>query len=163
MRRSYSGSLIRTIWIATTLCSGIAALSAGQVQMSKGEIVMNSACVSCHDTRPIEMQAMNNEGWAALVQSMIEKGAQVKKEDVPVLVEYLTQEHGPLPNGVGKEILLDVCTHCHDLHRIRETRLNRDEWEDLLVHMIGEGAELSDDDFPVLLNYLARNFRSTAP
>jgi hypothetical protein len=27
--------------------------------------------------------------------------------------------------------------------------------------MIGEGAELTDDDFPVLLNYLARNFRPT--
>jgi hypothetical protein len=27
------------------------------------------------------------------------------------------------------------------------------------VHMIGEGAPLSDDDFPILLNYLTRNFR----
>jgi hypothetical protein len=25
--------------------------------------------------------------------------------------------------------------------------------------MINEGAPLSDDDFPVLLNYLSRNFR----
>ena len=35
----------------------------------------------------------------------------------------------------------------------------REEWDDLLVHMINEGAELSDDDFNVLLGYLTRNFR----
>jgi hypothetical protein len=147
------------IWIAVTLCSAIAAFSAGQVQISKGEIVMNNACVSCHDIRPIQMQAMDKDGWTALIESMIEKGAKVQKDDIPVLVDYLTQEHGPLPNGAGKAIMLDVCTQCHDLHRIRETRLSREEWEDLLVHMINEGAPLSDDDFPVLLNYLSRNFR----
>jgi hypothetical protein len=149
------------IWIAVTFCSAIVAFSAGQVQMSRGEILMNNACVSCHDTRPIQMQAMDKDGWTALVESMIEKGAKLQKVEVPVLVEYLTEEHGPLPNGAGKAILLDVCTHCHDLHRVRDHGATREEWEDLLVHMIGEGAELSDDDFPVLLNYLARNFRPT--
>jgi cytochrome c5 len=147
------------MWIAGTLCSAIVAFSAGQQQMSKGEIIMNDACVACHDMRPINMQAMDLDNWTKLVESMVAKGAKVKKEDVPVLAEYLSHEHGPLPNGNGKAILLDVCTHCHDLHRVRESAYTRDEWDDLLTHMIGEGAELSDDDYPVLLNYLARNFR----
>jgi cytochrome c5 len=147
------------MWATATLCSTVVAFSAAQQEMSKGEIVMNLACVTCHDMRPIQMSANNLEGWTQLVQSMIEKGAQVKKEDIAPLAEFLTQEHGPLPNGAGRAILLDVCTRCHDLHRVRETQFSRAEWEDLLVHMIGEGAELSDDDFPVLLNYLARNFR----
>jgi hypothetical protein len=149
------------MWIAVTFCSAIAAFSAGQVQMSKGEILMNNACVSCHDVRPIQMQAMDKAGWNSLVESMIEKGAKLEKADIPVLVDYLSEEHGPLPNGSGRAILLDVCTRCHDLHRVRDHGATREEWEDLLVHMIGEGAELSDDDFPVLLNYLARNFRPT--
>lgn len=156
MKGNYGKTMI---WIAATMCSAMAAFSAGQQQMSKGEIVMNNSCVSCHDMRPIQMQARDKEGWNALVESMIQKGAQVKKEDVAPLVEFLTEEHGPLPNGSGKAILLDVCTRCHDLHRVREHGASREDWEDLLVHMIGEGAELSDDDFPVLLNYLARNFR----
>jgi len=147
------------MWIAGTLCSAMVAFSAGQQEMSKGEIIMNKACVACHDMRPIVTQAMDMDGWTKLVESMVAKGAQVKKEEVPVLAEYLTQEHGPLPNGAGKPIMLEVCTHCHDLHRIRESQYTSDEWEDLLVHMIGEGAQLSDDDFPVLLNYLARNFK----
>ena len=86
-------------------------------------------------------------------------GAQVKKEDLPVLVAYLTEQHGPLPDGAGKKIMLEVCTMCHELHRIRDTGATREEWDDILVHMINEGAPLTDDDFPILLNYLARNFR----
>jgi len=147
------------IWITATLFSAMVAFSAGQQEMAKGEVILNNACVACHDMRPIQTQAMDLEGWTKLVESMIEKGAQVKKDDIPVLANYLTEEHGPLPNGAGKAIMLEVCTHCHDLHRIRESQYSRQEWDDLLVHMIGEGAELSDDDFPVLLNYLARNFK----
>jgi len=147
-------------WIAATLCTAIAAFSAGQPQeMSRGEIIMNNACMSCHEYRPIQMQALDKEGWTKLVNSMVAKGATVKADDLPVLVDYLVQEHGPLPDGAGKIIMLDVCTQCHDLHRVREHRGTREEWDDLLVHMIGEGAPLSDDDFPVLLNYLTRNFR----
>src|SRR5262245_12507954 len=101
------------LWIGATLCSTILAISAGQQQMSKGEIIMNNACVSCHDMRPIQMQALDKEGWTSLVGSMVSKGADVKPDDLPVLVEYLVAEHGPLPDGAGKRIMLDVCTMCH--------------------------------------------------
>jgi cytochrome c5 len=151
------------LWITATVCSAALAFSAGghpAQQPSKGEMIMNNSCMGCHDFRPIEMQALNEEGWTKLVTSMIQKGADVKKDDVPVLVTYLTEEHGPLPDGAGKRIMLDVCTMCHSLKKIRETGGSRDEWEDVLVHMINEGAPLSDDDFPILLNYLARNFKS---
>lgn len=148
------------MWSAVTLFSAIVADSAGQREMSRGEIVMNGACVACHDLRPIHMQAMDAEGWTTMVESMVAKGAEVKKEDIPALVEYLAKEHGPLPNGPGKAIMLDICTRCHDLHRIRDHKATRAEWDDLLVHMINEGAELSDDEFPVLLNYLTRYFKA---
>jgi cytochrome c5 len=150
------------MWVSATLCSAAIAFSAGggaQQEPSKGEIIMNNSCVSCHEYRTIQTQALDQEGWTKLVNSMLEKGAQVKKEDLPVLIAYLTEQHGPLPDGAGKRIMLEVCTMCHELHRIRETGATREEWDDILVHMINEGAPLSDDDFPILLNYLARNFR----
>ena len=37
---------------------------------------------------------------------------------------------------------------------------DRQSWEDLLNHMLNEGAPLSDEDYTVLLRYLARNFSS---
>ena len=150
------------LWLSGTLFSAALAFSAGAnpaQQPSKGEIIMNNACTKCHEYRTIETQALDEAGWTKIVSSMIEKGADVKKDDIPVLVGYLFEEHGPLPEGAGKRIMLDVCTMCHNLHKIRETGGTRDEWEDVLVHMINEGAPLSDDDFPILLNYLARNFK----
>jgi cytochrome c5 len=151
------------LWASGTLFSAAIAFSAGGYPQAqeppKGQVIMNNSCMGCHEFRLIETQAMDEAGWTKLVNSMIEKGATVKKEDLPVLVSYLVEEHGPLPDGAGKRIMLEVCTMCHTLHKIRETGASREDWEDILVHMINEGAPLSDDDFPILLNYLARNFR----
>ena len=93
------------LWVSATLCSAAIAFSAGppmQQAPSKGEVIMNNACMGCHEYRKIQTQALDEAGWTKLVNSMVEKGAQVKKEDVPVLVEYLVEEHGPLPEGAGK-------------------------------------------------------------
>ena len=109
--------------------------------------------------RPIETTALDAEGWTKVVESMVDKGAVVNKDDVPVVVRYLSNTYGPLPEGPGKAILLNICTQCHTLSRVKLRRGDRQSWDDLLSHMLNEGAPLSDDDYPVLLNYLARNFR----
>jgi hypothetical protein len=94
-----------------------------------------------------------------VVDSMVEKGAEVKTADKPALVDFLTRNHGPLSEGAGKAILLNTCAVCHDLGRVRFHTVSRDEWEETLSAMLNEGAMLSDQDFPVLLNYPSRNFR----
>jgi cytochrome c5 len=149
-------------WVAATLCCSAIAFSAGQGVIPKqdpGEKVMNTACLVCHELRPIETQALDSDGWTKLVQSMIDKGAQLKPDELPVLVKYLTRSYGPLPDGPGKSVLLNVCTQCHTLDRIKTRGSTRAEWNELLMHMLNEGAPLSDDDYPVLLTYLARNFK----
>jgi cytochrome c5 len=125
----------------------------------KGEQLLNGSCIRCHDLRPIEIQALDKDAWTEVVNAMNEKGAQVEKNDVPVLVDYLVQNHGPLPDGAGKNILLNTCTLCHDLKRVLRHGATREGWEETLSAMLNEGAMLSDEDFPVLLNYLARNFK----
>jgi hypothetical protein len=115
--------------------------------------------MSCHELRPIETTALDREGWTKVVNSMIEKGAPVKSEDVAVLVRYLTSNYGPLPDGPGKAILLNICTQCHTLERVKVRGGDRESWNELLSHMLNEGAPLSDEDYPILLGYLARNFR----
>ena len=151
-------------WLRVGFGLAIAAASlvvaAGQdaPNIERGEQIMYAACTTCHDLRPIETQALDEAGWTKAVTSMIEQGAEVKKEDAPVLVAYLTKQHGPLPDGPGKEILLDICTRCHDLQRVRRERLNAEGWLEILDAMLNEGAPLSDKDLPVILRYLARNF-----
>ena len=161
MKQTRTGPRFKPVlWLATTLCCAVVAFSAGQFpQEAPGEKIVNTACASCHELRPIETQALDKEGWAKVVNAMVEKGATVKTEDVPVLVNYLAAAYGPLPDGAGKQILLNICTQCHTLDRIKARGASAEEWDETLMHMLNEGAPLSDAQYPVLLNYLARNFR----
>ncbi len=136
-----------------------AVASAQDTTPDKGEQIQNAACLGCHDLRPIQTAAYDKDGWTMTVDSMIQKGADVKPEDKPVLIDFLVRNHGPLPEGKGKDILLNTCTVCHDLGRVRLHRVSPEEWQETLETMLNEGAMLSDQDFPVLLQYLARNFR----
>jgi cytochrome c5 len=145
---------------ATVALAATFGIARGQDTASdKGEQIQNAACLSCHDLRPIQTASYDRAGWTMVVDSMVEKGAEVKTADKPALVDFLTRNHGPLPEGAGKAILLNTCTICHDLGRVRIHTVSREEWEETLSAMLNEGAMLSDQDFPVLLNYLARNFR----
>jgi hypothetical protein len=128
-------------------------------QVDRGEQILNVSCTGCHDARPIQTQALDKDGWTRVVSAMVEKGAEIKPDDVPVLIEYLVNNHGPLPDGAGKAILLNVCTQCHDLKRVLQHGATREQWEETLGAMLNEGAPLSEQDFPVLLAYLARNFK----
>jgi len=124
----------------------------------RGERLMNASCQGCHGVRVIQVQAKNPEEWAKTVDAEIARGAKVAKEDIPALVEYLADHHGPLPNGAGKAIVLTICTMCHDLSRIRRGHRSPEEWEETLNSMLNEGAPLPDDQFPIVHAYLSRHF-----
>jgi cytochrome c5 len=156
-----SASCLRVVVAACTLTAPLL-VAAGQETKTaeRGEQIVNAACTSsCHDARPIDTRALDEAEWTKEVKAMIEKGAEVKAPDVPVLVEYLVKYHGPLPDGPGKELVLNICTQCHDLSRVRRERLSPEGWSELLETMLNEGAPLSEKDFPIVLRYLARNFR----
>ena len=138
--------------------TGLVASNSAQ-QSDRGEQLVNVNCTGCHDLRPIQTQALDHEGWTGTVRSMIEKGAKVSESDIPVMVDYLVRNHGPLPDGAGKKIVLQTCTMCHDLRRVREHGATPEDWQETLISMLNEGAMLSDEEFAVVLGYLARNFR----
>jgi cytochrome c2 len=124
-----------------------------------GERILNAACLTCHDHRPVDTQALDEPGWTKVVKAEVDRGARLKAEDVPVLVDFLVRHHGPLPDGPGKELVLNICTQCHDLQRVRRERLSPEGWLEVLESMLNEGAPLSEKDLPEVLRYLARNFR----
>lgn len=124
-----------------------------------GEKIMVASCQGCHDLRPIQTSAMDAAGWTKVIDTMIkENGAEVADADKPVLVRYLALNFGPVPDGPGKEILLNTCTMCHDLGRIKSARRSAEEWEETLSSMLNEGAPLSDEQFPIIHGYLSRHF-----
>ena len=125
---------------------------------SEGQQLAEKRCQGCHNMRRVQTAAKDADGWRQTIDTMISDGAEVEESEIPVLVQYLTREHGPVPDGPGKQILLNTCTMCHDLQRIKNGRRSADEWEETLLSMLNEGAPLSDDQFPVIHAYLSKNF-----
>lgn len=145
---------------AVDAVNGVNGAGQGSQEPDRGEQIQNGSCTTtCHDLRPIQMQALDKDGWTKIVAAMVDKGAEVTPGDVPVLVDYLVSSHGPLPDGPGKLILLNTCTLCHELDRVKRQAGTREQWEETLGAMLNEGAMLSEQDFPVLLAYLTRNFK----
>ena len=150
------------LWFGATAVMAAMAFAAGQqsaADAEKAEKILNTACVGCHDLRKVQTKALDEAGWTKIVNSMIEKGAKVPKEDIPLFVSYLDDNFGPLPDGPGKEIVLEKCTVCHDLKRVRQHFGTPEDWMDLLGAMENEGLMLSDEEYVAVLRYLARNFR----
>lgn len=125
---------------------------------SEGQQLVEKRCQGCHTMRRVDTAAKDAEGWRQTIQVMIQDGAEIEESEIPVMVLFLTREHGPVPEGPGKQILLNTCTMCHNLQRIRNGRRSAEEWEETLLAMLNEGAPVSDEQFPVIHAYLSRHF-----
>ena len=68
-----------------------------------------------------------------------------------------------LPDGVGKELVMNVCTQCHELARITSKRKSREEWNDTVDKMAARGAKASDEEFETIVAYLAKYFGKDQP
>ena len=64
-----------------------------------------------------------------------------------------------LSESAGKQLILNKCTVCHDLKRVKQHLASPEDWADTLNAMLNEGLMLSDEEFATALRYLARNFR----
>jgi cytochrome c5 len=134
-----------------------AATSSAQ-KPSEGQQLVEKRCQGCHNMRRIDVSAKDAKGWQETIRVMIQDGAEVEESEIPVMVQWLTREHGPVPEGAGKPILLNTCTMCHNLNRIKNGRRSPEEWEETLLAMLNEGAPVSDEQLPVIHAYLSRHF-----
>ncbi len=63
-----------------------------------------------------------------------------------------------LPAGEGKALIETNCTKCHELSKVIHARQTKISWQQTVENMVGRGAQVSDDDVPVIVEYLAANF-----
>ena len=83
---------------------------------------------------------------------------------IPVaLLLAASLEGQDLPDGAGKDLVMNVCTVCHDLMRITSKRKTKEEWNDIVDQMATKGAKASDEQFDTIVNYLAKNFGKDKP
>jgi hypothetical protein len=68
-----------------------------------------------------------------------------------------------LPTGPGKDVVMRICTACHDATQFAYARLTPDEWDGEVTKMQGAGAEMTAEDQVAITAYLAKNFPKSAP
>jgi virginiamycin B lyase len=68
-----------------------------------------------------------------------------------------------LPEGNGKALVEAACVQCHTLNRVVAPGHTRDDWQGIVGAMVSNGAEMADNDIPVVVDYLATNFPDTTP
>ena len=55
-----------------------------------GKEVTVKACGTCHETRKAASVRLTREGWAAVIDAMIKRGAKVSEAEFPVILDYLS-------------------------------------------------------------------------
>ena len=68
-----------------------------------------------------------------------------------------------LPNGAGKDLVMNVCTVCHEVTRITSKKKSKEEWSDTVDKMAARGAKASDEEFETIVTYLAKYFGKDQP
>ncbi len=68
-----------------------------------------------------------------------------------------------LPDGAGKDLVMNVCTVCHELTRITSKRKTKEDWSDTVDKMAAKGARASDEEFETIVTYLAKYFGKDKP
>lgn len=65
---------------------------------------------------------------------------------------------GTLAPGAGVEVVQTTCTVCHPPAMITSKRRTPQQWRDVVDQMINKGAQVSDEDYDVIVSYLARSY-----
>lgn len=63
-----------------------------------------------------------------------------------------------LPEGEGKKLLEERCASCHSLKPVVSLKQSQGEWKELVVKMVGYGAQLDDKEVDVATEYLSKHF-----
>lgn len=140
-----------------------------------GAELMRTKCLTCHGEDLIQQQRLNKAGWTREVEKMVRWGAEVQDTDKEHLVEYLTASYGQRPFtkeppaspttapdaaviARGKIVFEGKCRTCHQDDLVQQQRLSKTGWTREVEKMTRWGAEVSDDEKPALVEYLASQY-----
>ena len=73
-----------------------AAVPGSELPAGRGRQILFAACTSCHDLREVTKFRgyYNRAQWRDIVVTMVDYGAEVEKNDVEVLTDYLNEHLG---------------------------------------------------------------------
>ena len=71
-------------------------------------------------------------------------------------------ESADLPEAPGKQQVLMSCTQCHGIDVMMQRR-SPEEWSQVVSLMIGNGAQLTDEEYNTIVGYLSANLALPTP
>jgi hypothetical protein len=151
---------IAGIWLGA-LCSSAVASASSPLPDGPARKTVETVCTACHNLEIITNKKWDRQQWRDSVKVMMEFGAKLTKQQAGEVVDYLVRNFGNRDRG--KELVEDVCIYCHGLDKLQGQERSREEWRDLIKGMIFEGAPVTDEEFSLILEYLAKNFGKKDP
>jgi cytochrome c5 len=152
--------MFRSFTVAV-LCGAPIALAASGLPEGPGRKVVERVCATCHELDVVTDKKLERAQWQDIVNEMIGFGAKLNKVQATEVVNYLAKNFGTKDRG--RELVEDVCTYCHSLDKLKGQELSKAEWRDLIKGMIFEGAPVTDEEFSLIVDYLAKNFGKKDP
>lgn len=147
-----------------------------QVQTPKGPVrqVIFKSCSSCHGIDDYAYNALDRNGWNALIESR-HKDVKVllADNDQTLLLDWLESKFGPttkpfprayVPPQIttfftdyeARTLIEDACTACHAIEKVNQARFSPDKWRVITVDMRERGAKITDQELERLVEWLGR-------
>jgi mono/diheme cytochrome c family protein len=160
------------LWLSITTLFAAGAFSAVQdLPEGQGRNLLEVSCVSCHNLDRVKRTHVDRDGWNQIIQTMIEKrdGPILSEQDVKDMLDYLVKNLGPANaapaagaaaggEAEAKQVLQNSCSGCHGLDLIDAKRADKAGWTDIVQRMVGMGAQLTDAQSTMLIDYLAKTY-----
>jgi len=111
--------------------------TAQNLPAGRGKAEFTRVCGQCHGVEVVMKNVASPEGWAAIVDDMVSKGAQGTEDDFELVTKYLSTNFGPKTNinkASEKELSASLGLSSVDAQAIvhyRETSGEFKGWSDL--------------------------------
>ena len=152
--------------LALTAVLALSGQDAPVLPDGEGKDLVTELCVACHGLEQISAFKGTEEDWGGVVYTMRQRGLDVTPEMNDQIVAYLAKSFppaakkvaAPLPDGDGKDLVMDRCTACHDLVRVEAHGGTKDDWEGVVKYMTSLGLKATPGEVARMVAYLAKNF-----
>jgi mono/diheme cytochrome c family protein len=70
----------------------------------------------------------------------------------------IAAQNNDLPEGPGKAVVVKMCSGCHKMTTVTSKHATKDQWASIVDRMVSRGANGTDEEIDIVVNYLATNF-----
>jgi len=118
------------------------------IDLTAAASTMEKRCSKCHNIERVAGARKDAQGWLETVSRMSEMpDSGISNDDVNVIVPYLISQMAPRPQdvdgrlAVGRALVDQRCSRCHNLDRIYKTVQTADEWKATVDKMVAFAAD----------------------